>query len=547
MRIVIIGGVAGGASAAARARRLSEDAEIVVIERGEDPSFANCGMPYFIGGEIESRDQLLVAPAERLRTRYHLDVRTRTEATEIDRSAKTVTIRDLRDDNTETLAYDKLIISTGASPIKPPLPGIDDDRVFTLRSLSDADCIADSVRAAKRAIIVGGGFIGVELAENFVRRGLHVTVVEFSDQILGPWDPEMVRPMEDRLRSKGVDLLLGTSAKAFRRSNSDALAVELSSGDVLETDFAVISIGVRPENQLAKSAGLDTAERGGIVTNPHMQTNDPDIYAVGDVAQVTDAVSGEPVQIPLAGPANRQGRIAADHIFGRDSRYRGTQGTSIVGAFGIAVGLTGLSEKSLQRIGRDYQKIFIHPTDHASYYPGAHRFTLKLLFSPKDGKILGAQAVGEGGVDKRIDVLAMAIQAGMTVFDLEEAELCYAPQFGSAKDPVNMAGFVAAGVLRGDHPVTHWSSITRKNEPLLIDVRTASEFAAGHVPEAVNIPLDELRERLHEIPRERSVQAYCQVGQRGYYATRILQLAGFDVANVSGGYRSWLASERNST
>ncbi len=547
MKIVIIGAVAGGASAAARARRLNEDAEIVLIERGPEPSFANCGLPYYVGGEIESRDRLLVAPTAQLRQRYRLDVRTRQEVLSINRSNKTVEVRKLESDETYTESYDRLIISTGASPFRPPVPGIDGPHVLELRDLKDADRMLQRVTSgnSRRAVIVGAGFIGIEVAENLVRRGLEVTLVDLADQILPPWDAEMVRTLEDHIRDQGVTLKLSDSATAFEASATDAanLTVKLKSGESIPACFAVVCIGVRPESRLAVDCGIETGQRGGIVTNDHMQTSDPDIYAVGDVAEVKDFITQTPVQIPLAGPANRQGRIAADHICGRNSTYRGTQGTAVVGVFGRTAAMTGHSEKLLQREGRPYEKVYIHPNDHAGYYPGAEPMTLKLLFNPEDARIWGAQAVGVSGVDKRIDVLAMAIHAGMTVYDLEEVELCYAPQYGSAKDPVNMAGFVAAGVLRGDQTVTHWPDVSASNVPatwFVLDVRTPGEFSSGHIDNAINIPWENLRERIAEVPAGRRIAVYCHAGQRGYMATRLLQHHGFDAFNVSGGFKSWL-------
>lgn len=544
MKIVIIGAVAGGASAAARARRLDEAAEIVLIERGIEPSFANCGLPYYVGGEVESRSKLLVAPADRLRERYRLDVRTRQEVTVINRDEKSVSVKNLENGETYDEAYDRLIISTGASPFRPPIPGIDGSHILELRDLADADRMHELATSGNshRVVIVGAGFIGIEVAENLVRRGLEVTIVELADQVLPPWDAEMVRPLESHLREQGVTLRLNDSAEAFQSHSSgdDNLIVKLSSGEQLSASFAVVCIGVRPESRLAADAGIECGPRGGIVTNDHMQTNDPSVYAVGDVAQVKDFVTGQPTQIPLAGPANRQGRIAADHIFGRQSTYRGTQGTAVVGFFGRTAAMTGHSEKLLRRAERPYEKVYIHPNDHAGYYPGATQMTLKLLFDPNDGRIWGAQAVGTHGVDKRIDVIAMAMQAGMTVNDLEEVELCYAPQYGSAKDAVNMAGFVAAGVLRGDQQQVH-SADVQSSETLegylLLDVRTEQEFAQGHLPEAVNIPLEVLRARISEIPVERKIVVYCYVGQRGYMATKLLHHHGYDAANLSGGYR----------
>lgn len=544
MRIVIIGAVAGGASAAARARRLDEHAEVILVERGEAPSFANCGLPYYIGGVIDKRDKLLVAPAQRLIDRLRLDVRTHSEALSINRASKTVRIRYTPNGDEYDQPYDKLILSPGAAPIVPPIPGVDLPGVYTLRDLRDADRLHAAVQHARRAVVIGGGFIGVEMAENFVHRGLETTIIELADQILPPWDPEMVAPLADHLRKQRVTLRLNDAAAEIS-SDDGALAIKLRSGATLAADLVVMSVGVRPENRLAVDAGLAIGPRGGIQVNDHMQTSDPDVYAVGDVVETRHALDGSPTQIPLAGPANRQGRIAADHICGRPARYRGTQGTSIVGAFGMAAAMTGFSEKVLRAAGTPYLKAYIHPANHAGYYPGAEGMSLKILFTPDDGRLLGAQAVGRGGVDKRIDVLAVALQAGMTVYDLEETELAYAPQFGSAKDPVNMLGFVAAGILRGDHPPLYVEELPSGETAddaateFILDVRSPSEFAAGHLPNAVNIPIEELRARLAELPRDRTIAAYCQVGQRGYLATRLLAQHGYDVRNLSGGYTTY--------
>ncbi len=539
MKIVIIGGVAGGASAAARARRLSEDAEIIVLERGLYPSFANCGLPYYVGGEIESRDKLLVASIEMLRQRHRLDVRVRSEVTRIDLENQTVEVTNLESGERYREPYDKLVIATGAAPFRPPIPGIDSSRVLELRDLPDADRMHyAATMGAKHAVIVGAGFIGIEVAENLARRKIKVTLVELDKQILPPWDSEMIRPIEKHVRDSGIDLRLGDATTAFDET-PHGLIVQLKSGETLDADFAVVCIGVRPESKLASDAGIECGARGGIVVNDSMQTSAPNVYAVGDVTQVKCFLSQSPVQIPLAGPANRQGRIAADHIFGRTSTYRGTQGTAVVGVFGKTVAMTGLSEKLLFRNGTSYEKVYIHPLDHAGYFPGACQMTLKVLFDPTSGAILGAQGVGTSGVAKRIDVLAIAIQAGMTVYDLEEVELCYAPQYGHAKDPVNMAGFVASGVIRGDQPILHLASLQADNKPFLLDVRAESEFANGHIPGAINIPLEQLRERTDELPSDRPIATYCMVGQRGYMATRLLNQHGFDAANLSGGYRLW--------
>jgi NADPH-dependent 2,4-dienoyl-CoA reductase/sulfur reductase-like enzyme/rhodanese-related sulfurtransferase len=542
MKLLIVGGVAGGASAAARARRLSEDAHIVLFERGPDVSFANCGLPYYLGGEIAERGKLLVVTPDRLRTRFNLDVRVRSSVEAIDREGKKVRIRDLASGREYEESYDKLILAPGAAPLRPPLPGIDLPGIFTLRNLQDVDRIkARMDQGVKQAVVIGAGFIGLELVENFVRQGIATTVVELQDQVLPPFDKEMTTPIAQELASKGVSLLLGQSAEAFEQA-PDGLVVKLKSGQRLPAQLVVLGVGVRPENKLAVEAGLAVGPRGGIRVNEHLQTSDPDIYAVGDAIEVKDFVTGDPTQVPLAGPANRQGRIAADNIFGHHSRYRGTQGTAIVRVFDRTAAMTGASEKVLKRSNRPYRKVFVHPTNHAGYFPGAEAMTLKLIFDPKTGKVLGAQAVGGAGVDKRIDVLAVAIQAGMTVFDLEEMELAYSPQYGSAKDPINMAGFVAGGLLRGDHPQVDVEAVLAApagERPFLVDVRTPQEFASGHIPGGVNIPVDDLRTRLGELPRDREIASYCQVGQRGYLATRILLQAGFKAVNIGGGYKTY--------
>lgn len=542
MKLLIIGGVAGGASAAARARRLSEDAQIILFERGPDVSFANCGLPYHIGEEIPDRNKLLVTTPERLHDRFRLDVRTNSPVLAINRSAKTVRVRSLVTGQEYEESYDKLILATGAAPFRPSIPGMDLPGVFTLRNLQDMDRIKAQVdRGVQQAVLLGGGFINLEMAENLVRRGVSTTIVEKNDQILTPFDQEMTTPIVQKLADKGVTLLLNQSAEGIE-SALGGLTVILNSGQRLPAQLVLFGVGVRPENHLALDAGLAVGPRGGIQINEYLQTSDPDIYAVGDAVETQDFLSGDPTQVPLAGPANRQGRIAADNVFGRAVKYRGTQGTAILGFFDSTAAMTGASEKVLKRTGGPFRKIYVHPTHHAGYYPGAEGMTLKLLFDPTTGQILGAQGVGGAGVDKRIDVLAVAIQAGMTVFDLEESELCYAPQYGSAKDPINMAGFVAAGLIRGDHPqldVETVVSTAESQRTFLLDVRTPDEFAAGHIPGAINIPVDVLRTRLGELSRGRLIATYCQVGQRGYLATRVLKQAGFDAANIGGGYKTY--------
>jgi NADPH-dependent 2,4-dienoyl-CoA reductase/sulfur reductase-like enzyme/rhodanese-related sulfurtransferase len=542
VKLLIVGGVAGGASAAARARRISEEAHIILLERGPDVSFANCGLPYYLGAEIAEREKLLVAKPGLLRSRLNLDVRTHSSVEAIDRSAKTVRIRDLATSRVYDETYDKLILATGAAPFRPSIPGIDLPGVFTLRTLNDTDRIKERMDlGVRQAVLLGGGFISLELAENFVRRGISTTVVEKGDQVLAPFDKEMTRPLVAELASRGVALLLGQSAESLEPTE-EGLVVCLNSGRRLPAQLVVFGVGVRPENSLAVEAGLRVGPRGGIQVDEFLGTDDPNIYAVGDAVEVKDFVSGDGTQIPLAGPANRQGRIAADNCFGRAVKYRGTQGTAIVGFFGRTAAITGASEKSLRRAKRSFRKVYVHPTHHAGYYPGAEGMTLKLLFDSTTGRVLGAQGMGGAGVDKRIDVLAVAIQAGMTVFDLEEMELAYAPQFGSAKDPINMLGFVAGGLLRGDHPQIDIDAILttgHAEQPFLLDVRTPQEFASGHIPGAVNVPVDDLRSRLAELPRDRKIAAYCQVGQRGYLATRILLQAGYSAENVSGGYKTY--------
>ena len=536
LRVVIVGGVAGGASAATRLRRQMEKAEIILVERGPEVSFANCGLPYYLGRVIEDRDQLLVTTPEKLNQRFGLDVRTCTQVESIDRQACTVTLRNLRTGEVYQETYDRLILATGAAPIRPPLTGLELPGVFQLRSMQDTDRIFEHLGGARSAVVVGAGFIGLEMVENLRHRGLKCSLVELSPQVLPPLDREMTWPIEQALRQHEVELHLGDSLEAIESAES-GLTVKLRSGASWQTDMVVLGVGVRPESSLAVAAGLEVGPRGGIRVNGQMQTSDPKIYAVGDVVEVTDFVTKNATQIPLAGPANRQGRLAADAIAGKQVDYRGTQGTSVVAVFELTAAGTGASERTLKALQRDYRKVYVHPNQHAGYYPGARSLSLKVLYDPGDGKVLGAQAVGPDGVDKRIDVLAVAIQAGMTVFDLEEMELAYAPPYGSAKDPVNMAGFVAANQLRGDHPQVSVEELT--SVEMLVDVRTPQEFERGHLPGARNLPVDELRSRLGELPKDRSLVVYCQVGMRGYLATRILVQEGFSVRNLSGGYRNY--------
>ena len=543
-RILIVGGVAGGASAATRARRLSEDAEIVLFERGEHVSFANCGMPYHIGGAIRERGRLLVQTPEGLRQRYRLDVRTRTEVVRIDRAARKVLVRNLATGEEAEEPYDALILSPGAAPIRPPIPGADHPLVFTLRTLGDMDRIKHLVDEKKpaQAVVIGGGYIGLEMTEALRERGVGVALVELANQVFSPADPEMVAPLHQELAAKGVDLRLGASVTAIREEGG-GLEVRLSTGEAIACGLAIMAIGVRPEATLARDAGLEICQSGGIVVDDHMRTGDPSIYAIGDAIEVAHFVDGHRAFIPLAGPANRQGRIAADNIFGRPSVYKSSQGTAICKVFGLSIGMTGLAEKALKRAGRPYEKVYVHPTSHAGYYPGAAPMSLKLLFDPKSGRILGAQAVGAAGIDKRIDVLAVALRAHMTVNDLQDLELSYAPPYGSAKDPVNYAGFVASNVLAGDAALCHVEDVTRpRPDQVLLDVRTPGEVEAGTIPGARNIPVDELRTRLAELPKDKEILAFCQVGLRGYLACRILSQRGFKCRNLTGGYKTYKAA-----
>jgi NADPH-dependent 2,4-dienoyl-CoA reductase/sulfur reductase-like enzyme/rhodanese-related sulfurtransferase len=542
MKLVIVGGVAGGASAAARARRIIPGAHIVVLERGPDASFANCGLPYYIGGEIVDRGKLLVTRPEQLLGRHALDVRTLSEVVRIDRAKKTVRVRSLADGREYDESYDQLILATGAAPLRPPLPGLDLPGIHTLRTLEDSDAIKALVDGgAKKAVVVGAGFIGLEMVENLVRRDMDVALIELQDQVLPPLDREMTAPIVATLRRVGVDVRLGVSASAFERNAAGGIDVVLKDGARLPADLVVLGIGVKPENQLAIDAGLEVGPRGGIVVDEAMRTSDPSIYAVGDAVETVDFVTGQRTQVPLGGPANRQGRIAADRVAGRPSKFRGTQGTAIVRVFEQTAAITGASEKVLRRLGRTFLKVYVHPAQHAGYYPGAKPMTIKLLFEPGSGLILGAQIVGQEGVDNRINVLALAIQARLTVRDLEEVELAYSPQYGSAKDAINMAGFVATNVLDGEIEQVHAEDIDAEawSGALRLDVRTPGEVEAGAIPGSVHLPVDHMAKRLAELPKDRKIIAYCQAGQRGYQAVRILKQTGHDAVNLAGGYRTY--------
>ncbi len=555
MKIIIIGGVAGGASCAARLRRLDENAQILMVERGPYVSYANCGLPYHVGGVIEEEASLLVADENTFRSQFAIDVRTNCEAIGISPEQKTVQLRHVATGEVTVESYDKLVLAPGAQSIRPPLPGIDLPGIFQVRTVPDARAIRQwiergttflsgmhrysgfqTTRPKTRAVVIGGGFIGLETAENLIHRGFDVTLVEMSGQILGPIDPEMARIAEGYLQRHGLRLALNDGVAGFEAADDGSLKVRTQSGQVHPADIVILALGVRPDTTLARLAGLEIGARGGIRVDEQMRTSHPDIFAVGDAVEVKDTVTGEWGLVALAGPANRQGRIAADVIAGRDSRFRGTQGTAIIGFFGGVAAWTGASEKTLQRLGdTDYEKVYLYPNSHAGYYPGAKPIAMKLLYRKSNGKLLGAQALGEDLVDKRISALAMALQMGATIHDLEEAELCYAPQFGSAKDPVNFAGMVAADVQRGDMPLRHWDAT---GEGFLLDVREPAELAVEREPRAVNIPLAQLRARLDELPRDREIQVICRSGQRAYYATRMLLQKGFNARTLSGGMLS---------
>jgi NADPH-dependent 2,4-dienoyl-CoA reductase/sulfur reductase-like enzyme/rhodanese-related sulfurtransferase len=541
-RILVVGGVAGGASCAARARRLSEDAEIIVFERGPYVSFANCGLPYYIGDVIQKEDKLLVATAELFKTRFNIEVRNESEVVAINRERREIHVHNLRTGEFYWEQYDALVLAPGAAPLRPPLPGIDLPGIFTLRTIPDSRDIRQWIAegGAQTAVVVGAGFIGLEMTENLVQRGLTVNVIEMMDQVLPPLDPELAEAVRQRLVDKGVSVQLNDAVAAFERESSGKLIVTTQSGASIRTDLVVLGLGVRPEIKLAKQAGLAIGEKNGIRVDESMRTSAPHIWAVGDAVESRDFVTGEWCVVPLAGPANRQGRIAADSICGRSAHFRGVQSTAVCGVFGLTVAMTGASEKTLNRSGiASYDKVYLHPNDHAAYYPGAKPIHMKLLFSCGDGRVLGAQAVGEEGVEKRIDVIAMAIQKGATIYDLEEAELCYAPQFGTAKDPVNFAGMIAANVLQGDVSLARWEQLP-DTQALLLDVREPAEFTAGHVEGALNIPLPQLRARLGELPGDREIWVYCAAGQRSYYALRILRQHGYSCArNLSGGFTSY--------
>lgn len=540
MKTIIVGGVAGGASAAARLRRLDEQAEIIIFERGEYISFANCGLPYYIGGEINKKSALTLQTPQSFRSRFNIDVRVNSEVTAVDTATKTVTVHNSETGEDYTESYDKLLLSPGAAPLVPPMEGADDPRVFTLRNIPDTVKIRDFVEEEfpENAVVVGGGYIGVEMAENLKKAGLNVTIVELADHVIAPLDGDMAAEVHRYLQDHGVNLMLGKAVQAIRNEGGK-LCLQLSEGQV-ETDMVILSVGVRPDTALAKAAGLQLNKRGCIVVNEHMETSCPDVYAVGDAIEITDFVTGNKGYVPLAGPANKQGRIAADNICGIPSSYKNTQGSSVLKIFDMTVAMTGVNERTAQAAGLDYDKVYTYSKSHAAYYPGSHGISIKTIYEKGTGRILGAQLVGYDGVDKRCDVLATAIRAGMTATDLTELELCYAPPFGSAKDPVNFIGYVIENVLTGKVKNFFWSDVAalpRDGSVTLLDVRTPTEREKGHIDGFIHIPLEELRQRAGELDAGKPVYIHCFSGLRSYIACRMLGGMGFDCYNLSGGWR----------
>ncbi len=546
-RIVIVGGVAGGMSCATRLRRLDEFASITILERGPFVSFANCGLPYHVGGEIADRNKLIVQSPQRLKEVFNLDVRARTEAIHIDREANSVRVRNLESNEEYTLPYDHLVLATGAVGIVPPIPGIDRAGHFLLRTIPEMDAILQWIKnhAAKRAVILGGGFIGLEAAEQLHRIGMNVTVVERNAQVLTPLDPEMAAHVQAELLQQGITLKLRNPAVAFEAPQAGESAIAsvavLANGERIPADIVIIGVGVKPETTLAKAADITLGSTGGIQVNAFLRTSDPRIWAVGDAIEVKHAVTQTAAVIPLAGPANRQGRIVADNICGRDSEYSGTLGTAIVRIFNKAAAVTGANERLLKSVDMPYQVVHLHPNSHAGYFPGAKSIAMKLLFHTQSGRILGAQAVGEDGVDKRIDILATAITSKFTVHDLAELELAYAPPYGSAKDPINLAGMAACNVLEELVAITQWHEVPKlvQEGALVLDVRDASERTGGIIPGSVSIPLGELRQKLDELPRDRLILAHCASGQRSYNACRLLLQHGFSCRNLTGSFKTW--------
>lgn len=542
MRIVVIGGVAGGMSAATRMRRLDADAEIIVIEKSGHVSYANCGLPYYVGGVIEEEDALLLQTPASLHARFRLDVRIASEVESLNPSAKTIMVKNELSGESYELSYDKLVMSPGASPVVPPIPGI--ERAMTLRTVEDVEKIFNRVsQKPVNAVVIGGGFIGVEIAENLIHKGIKTTVVEAAPQLLAPLDPEMASLVAQEMIKNHVELYLGASAQQITEST-----VVLSNGVVLPAEMVILAIGVRPDIKLAKEAGLTIGTRGGIDVDDFNRTSNPDIYAVGDVAEKTDAIDGSSTLVPLANLANRHGRVVADHIAGRTTRPVKTIGTAIVKVFDLMIAATGWNEKRLSASGRAFKVIHTHPNSHAGYYPGAKQMALKMIFDAKTGEILGAQGVGIEGVDKRIDVIATAIRGGITAPELADLELAYAPPFGSAKDPINMLGYIAENMMSGLLETAQWSQIDEFEDRgfQLVDVRTSSEYAAGSIPGAMSMPVDEIRNRVAELTNK-DVLVNCQVGQRGHTATMLLKELGFNAVNLDGGYLTWSNSPAATT
>lgn len=539
-KVLIVGGVAGGASAAARLRRLDENAEIIMFERDEYISFANCGLPYYIGETIKERNKLLVQTPEAMHKRFKIDVRVNSEVISVDSKSKKITVKS-KEKGTYEESFDYLILSPGAKAISPNLPDVNSDKIFTLRNIPDTDRIKAYVDKSgiKNAVVIGGGYIGVEMAENLTERGLEVTLIEAAPHILAPFDSEMSTYAEKELVDHGVKLILGNGIECFDEKEKE-ITITVKSGEEITSDMVIMAVGVLPDTKFLKDSGIEVGSKGHIVVNSNMQTNVDGVYAVGDAVEVVDFVNGQKTAIPLAGPANKQGRIAADNICGTNSKFNGTQGTAIIKVFELTGASTGNNERTLQRLNIPYRVIYIHPQSHASYYPGSTPMSLKLIFND-EGKILGAQGFGYDGVDKRMDVIATVMRLGGTVTDLTELELSYAPPFSSAKDPVNMAGFVAESVLAKRHEVFTPADLEKFNneKAILVDVRSEIEFNNGNIPGSVNIPVDEIRERKEELDRDKEIWVYCQVGLRGYIASRILSQHGYKVKNLTGGYKTY--------
>ncbi|ODA40996.1 FAD-dependent oxidoreductase [Desulfosporosinus sp. BG] len=538
-KVLIVGGVAGGASAAARLRRLDEEAEIIIFERGEHISYANCGLPYYVSGVINERDALLVSKPEAMRSRFLIDVRIFSEVTRIFPEEKAVEVQE-SNGKVYRESYDHLILSPGAAPLRPPIPGIDDIEALVVRNVTDIDRIKRYVdeQQPQTAAVVGGGFIGLEMAENLHARGVSTTIIEMSNQVMAPLDFEMAAILHEHIFNKGVNLILEDGVKSFVKKDNTTI-ITLQSGEEIEADLVIMAIGVKPEIKLAKEAGLTIGDLGGIKVNERLQTSDPNIYAVGDVIEVKHIVTGQAALLPLAGPANKQGRIVADVIAGRDSQYKGTQGTAIAKVFDLVAAATGANEKMLTKLGIPFEVAINHSNSHAGYYPGATRISIKLIFDRSNGRILGAQAVGAQGVDKRIDDIAGVIRHQGTVYDLQELELAYAPPFSSAKDPANMIGYVAENIINGDVRMIQWHELTKlKAQDLcIIDVRDEEERRAKFIPGSLHIPINDLRSRLAELPKDKDIVVYCEIGLRGYLAYRILTQHGFTrVKNLSGGW-----------